>query len=174
MPWPAVATLTTATAATTATTTTAAAAAIPATTTTTAGPFFARPGNINSEVPPVQARAVHGIHGLLGFFLGAHGDESESARAAAFAISHEIGFEDGAVRGERVLKIVFGGVEGEISDKQFIIHAVILICFLESPAASESVPVSGLESSLNVAHVTIYHRLKVMSYPTIWHHRPFR
>jgi hypothetical protein len=172
MPRPAVTTLATATSATataisTTATTTAAATAIPATTAAAAGPFFTRPGDVNSEVPPVQTGAIHCIHGLLGFFLGAHGDESESARPAAVAVGHEIGLEDGAVRGESVLQIVFGGVEGEVSDKQFIIHAVILISFLESPAASESVPVSGLESSLNVAHVTIYHRLKVLSYPTI-------
>jgi hypothetical protein len=129
--WPAVATLATATAATTPATaaTTPATAAIPAATATAAGPFFARPGNVNSEVPPVQAGAIQGIHGFLGFFLGAHGDESESARAAAVAIRHEIGFEDRAVRGESVLQIIFGGVEGEISDKQFVIHAVILISF---------------------------------------------
>jgi hypothetical protein len=110
----------------------------------------------------------------LGFFLGAHGDESESARPAAFAIGHEVGFEDRAMRGESVLQIVFSSVEGEVPNKQFIIHAVVIFSFLESLVASESVPASGLESSLNVAHVTISHRLKVMSIPTITHHRPFR
>ena len=147
--WTAVAALTTATA----TTATTATAAIPAATATR--PFLTSPGNINSEVAPVQAGAIQGVHGFLGFLLGAHGYESEPARPACCAIGHEVGFEDGAVRGESVLQIVFSGVEGEISDKQFIIHAVVFY-FLESPAASESVPVSGLESSLNVAHVTIY------------------
>jgi hypothetical protein len=171
--WPAVATLTTATAATT-TAISATAAAIPAAAATTTGAFFARAGNIHREVSPVEAGAIQGIHGFLGFFLCAHGDESESARPAAVAIGHEIGFEDRAVRGESVLQIVFGGVEGEVSDKQFIIHAVVIYSFLESLVASESVPVSGLESPLNLAHATIYHRLKVMSNPTIRHHRPFR
>ena len=121
--WPAVAALTSATS--TAATTTAAAAAIPAATATAARPFFASAGYINSEIAPVQISAIHGTDGFLGFFFSAHGDESESARAAALAIGHEVGFEDGAVRGESVLEIVFGGVEGEISDKQFIIHAVV-------------------------------------------------
>jgi hypothetical protein len=169
--WTAVATLTTATAATAATATPA--ATIPAASAATARPLFASPGNINSEIPPVEARAVHGTDCFLGFFFGAHGDESESARPAALAIGHQVGFEDGAVRGESVLKIVFGGVEGEISDKQFIIHSMKLISFLESPLPSEGVPVSGLEPSLNVAHSTIYHGSKVMSNPTISTIDPF-
>jgi hypothetical protein len=111
------------------TTISAAAPAIPAAPAATTGPFFARPGNINSEVPPVQAGAIQGSHGFLGFFLGTHGDESESAGPAAVAIGHEIGFENGAMRGESVLQIVFGSVEGEISDKQFIIHAVVFFFF---------------------------------------------
>jgi hypothetical protein len=102
---------------------TAPAAAISATTTTAARPFFASAGKVNGEVASVEVGAVHGTDGFLGFFFGAHGDESESARAAAVAIGHEVGFEDGAVRGESILEIVFGGVEGKISNKQFIIHA---------------------------------------------------
>ena len=166
--WPAVATLATATSAATTTPTaiSATAAAIPAAATTTTGAFFARAGNIHREVSSVEAGAIQGIHGFLGFFLCAHGDESESARPAAVAIGHKVGFEDRAMRGESVLQIVFGGVEGEVSDKQFIIHAVVIYSFLESLVASESVPVSGLESSLITARVTIYHRLKVMSNPT--------
>ena len=127
-------------AAETALATTAATATAAATTAASTRAFFAGPGNINGEVAPVQVGAVQGIHGFLGFFLGAHGDESEAAGPAAVAIGHEVGFENGAVRGESVLEIVFGGVEGEISNKQFIIHAVLLSSFLESPAASESVP----------------------------------
>jgi hypothetical protein len=119
----AVATLTTATSATTA------AAAIPSAAATTTRPFFTSAGEINSEVTAVQISAIQGTDGFLGFFLGAHGNEGESARAAAFAIGHELGFEDGAVGGESVLEIVFSGVEGEISDKQFIIHAVVFFFF---------------------------------------------
>jgi hypothetical protein len=162
------------------TTATPAAAAIPAATTATptiaaatTRAFFTSAGDIHSEVTAVQISAIHGTDGLLSFFLCAHGNEGETARPAAGAIGHEVGFEDGAVCGESVLEIVFGGVEGEISDKQFIIHAVVFFSFLESLVASESVPVMGLESSLNIAHVTIYHRLKVMSNPTICTIDPF-
>jgi hypothetical protein len=149
---------------------TTAAAAIPATATR---PFFTSASQINSEVTAVQISAIHRTDGFLSFFLCAHRNESETARPPAGAIGHEVRFEDGAVRGEGVLEIVFGGVEGEISDKQFIIHAVVFFSFLESLVASKSVPASGLESSRSIAHVTIYHRLKVMSNPTVSTIDPF-
>jgi len=106
----------------------AAAAAIPSATATTRA-FFTSASEINGEVTAVQICAIHGTDGFLGFFLGAHGNEREPARPAGGAIGHEVGFEDGAVGGESVLEIVFSGVEGEISDKQFIIHAVVYFFF---------------------------------------------
>jgi hypothetical protein len=118
----AVATLTTATSAS------AAAAAIASATATTRA-FFTSASEINGEVTAVQIRAIHGTDGFLGFVLCAHGNEREPARPAGGAIGHEVGFEDGAVGGESVLEIVFSGVEGEISDKQFIIHAVVFFFF---------------------------------------------
>jgi hypothetical protein len=119
--WPAVpAALTTPTSAA------AASAAIP-TTATAARTFFSWPSDIHSEIAPVQIRAIHCIQGFLCLFISAHGDESESARPAGGAICHQIGFEDGAVRGKSVLKVIFGGVEGDISYKQFVIHAVVFI-----------------------------------------------
>ena len=54
----------------------------------------------------------------------AHGHESEPARAAGHAVHHQVGFNDRAVRGKRVLQVVFGGVEGKISDKQFCTHVM--------------------------------------------------
>jgi hypothetical protein len=137
-----------------------------ATTTTTTRAFFASSGDVYSQVAPVHVGAIQGADGFLGFFLRTHRNKSESAWPAGGAVHHQVRFDDRAVGGESVLEIVFGGVEGEISDKQFIIHAVVFFSFLESLVASESVPVSGLESPLNIAHVTIYHRLKAMSNPT--------
>jgi hypothetical protein len=151
---------------------TAIAALTPSTSATTAAatastrPLFASAGDVYSQVAPVHICAIQGADGFLGLFLGAHRNKGEPARPAGGAIHHQVRFENGAVRGESVLEIVFGGVEGEISDKQFIIHAVVFFSFLESLVASESVPLSGLQSSLNIAHVTIYHRLKVVSNPT--------
>ena len=102
------------------------------------GSFFARAGDVYSEVTSVQIRAIQGTESLLCFLVGAHGDKGEAAGTSAGAVHHEVGFEDGAVSGKRVLKIVFSGVEGKISYEQFIIHYV-MFC-LEWPLASQSVP----------------------------------
>jgi hypothetical protein len=129
-------------AATTATATTAAIAALPASATTAtaaARAFFTRTSNVYSQGPAIQAGAIHGSHGFLRFFIAAHGDEGKSAWPPCGAVHHEVGFHDGAVRGKGVLKIVFGCVEGKISDKQLIIHSMMLVS-LEYAPASESVP----------------------------------
>jgi hypothetical protein len=100
-----------------------------ATTPAPARPFFASAGDVYSQVAPVHVGAIQSADGFLGLFLGAHRNKSEPARPAGGAIHHQVRFENGAVRGESVLEIVFGGVEGEISDKQFIIHAVVFFLF---------------------------------------------
>ena len=94
-----------------------------ASTTTAAGPLFAGTGDVYREIASVHVCAVHGAHGFLRFLIGAHGYESESAGPAAGAVHHEVGLEHGAVCGEGVLQIIFGCVEGKISNKQFIIHS---------------------------------------------------
>jgi hypothetical protein len=116
------------TAAATAVTTTAAAAATSATAVTTAaaaGTFFTRAGDIDGKRAIVELCAIERFNGLLRFFLGGHGHETEAARASSHAIRHEVGFEDRAVLGEGVLKLVFRDVEGKISNKQLIIHSVM-------------------------------------------------
>src|ERR1022692_585364 len=112
---------TTATTATTAvfTTTTAAAAA--------GGALFARLGHVNREGATANFLAVQSGNGLLRFFGGAHGDEPKSARTTGFPVHQQIGFSNRAMRAKRVLQVVFGGVEGKISYKQFITH-VMLYC----------------------------------------------
>ncbi len=105
----------------------AATAAMPATTTaaTTTRPFFAGSGNVYSQIAPVHIGAIERADGFLGLFLGAHRNKGESPRPPGGAIHHQIRFDNRAVRGEGILEIVFCGIEGEVSDKQFIIHAVI-------------------------------------------------
>jgi hypothetical protein len=92
-----------------------------------AGIFLSRTSDVDGEITPVKGGAVEGVDGLLGFLSRRHGDESEAARPAAHPVGNEIGFRDGAVRGKGVLEIVFSGVEGKISYKQFRIHSVILL-----------------------------------------------
>jgi hypothetical protein len=102
----------------------AAAAKFTPSTATAAGTFFAGTCDIDSDGATAQLRAVHGGNGFLRFFFGAHGDETKATRALGGSIHHEIGFSDCTVRGERVVQVVFGGVEGKISYKQFIIHVM--------------------------------------------------
>ena len=44
--------------------------------------------------------------------------------AIGHAVHYQGGFRDSAVRGERVLQVIFGGFEGEISDMQFVAHTI--------------------------------------------------
>ena len=69
-----------------------------------------------------ERRAVHGRNRLLRFLGRGHGDEGKAARAATHPVHHEVGFDDRAMGGERLLQVVFGGVEGKISYKQFRAH----------------------------------------------------
>jgi len=96
-------------------------------TTTARRALFARSGDIDRNGAPVNRFAAHGLDGFRGLFGRAHSDETEPARTTGGPIHYEVGFNDGAVGCEGILQIVFGGVEGKISDKQFIVH-VILHC----------------------------------------------
>jgi hypothetical protein len=129
----------------TATTTTAAAAAVAATATaaTTTRTLFARAGDIDRQGTAVELGAVEGLNGLLGFFGGAHGDEAEAAGFAAHPVHHQVGLNDGAVGGERVLEVVLSGVEGKVSYKQFVTH-VIYYCPTDS-ALTRLFPTIGFQ-----------------------------
>ena len=61
---------------------------------------------------------------LLGFFRSAHGDEGKATGTTRHAVHHDVGLHDGAATGKRILKIVFCGFEGEISDKQLRAHVI--------------------------------------------------
>src|SRR5262249_12184647 len=105
-----------------------AAAELATTTATTAATwraFFARPSDIDSQITSVQRSTVQSADGLLGFFGSAHRDESKPAWPARRAVHHQVGFENGSVRSERVLEIVLSGIEGKISYKQFIAHVIL-------------------------------------------------
>ena len=67
------------------------------------------------------------VHALLGFSVIAWIVASNSkvfARPAGGPVHHQVGFSDRAVGGERILQIVFGGVEGKVSNKQFTTHVM--------------------------------------------------
>src|SRR5690606_9652258 len=101
-------------------------AAVAATTTTAAaGTFFTRFGHVDSQCTAINGGPVESVDCLLSFFRGAHGDEAEASSAAADAVHHQIGFENSAVSGESILKVVFSGVEGKVPNKQFVTHLVM-------------------------------------------------
>jgi len=107
-----------ATRATVATATEAAAA------TTAGGALFTRPGNVDSERTAIEIGAVQRLDGFLSFLRGAHGDEPKAAGAAGHAVHHQVGLENRAVGGKRVLEIVFSGFEGKVSNKQLCAHVI--------------------------------------------------
>src|SRR5437867_1661026 len=90
-----------------------------ATATAAAAAFFARAGNVYGQGPTAEFLSVEGVDSSLRLFRRAHRDEGESARTAANTIHHQISFNDGSMGCERVLKIVFRGVEGKVSHEQF-------------------------------------------------------
>jgi hypothetical protein len=70
------------------------------------------------------------------------------------------------VRREGVLQIVFGGVEGKISNKQFRTHVMLILSRLTLYSPDCSRP-SGFKSSLNWVHLRIYHAVGLTSYLTV-------
>lgn len=89
--------------------------------------FLARAGDVHGQIATVQIGTIHSGEGFLSLLIAAHRNETEPARAASGSIDHQVRFKNGSVRRERVLQVIFSGVEGEISDEQFIIHSVMLV-----------------------------------------------
>src|SRR5688572_3972484 len=92
------------------------------TTATTARALFTGFGNVDGEGATIHFLAVHGCDGFLRLFGGTHGDETKATRTAGFTVHHQVGFGDRAMRSECVIQVVFGGVEGKVSHKQFTAH----------------------------------------------------
>jgi hypothetical protein len=113
-----VATITTAAAATTAASATAVAAAA----TTASGTVFTWTRFIHRQGAAIEALAIERLNRGVCVFFVFHGDKRETARAAAEFVHDQVHFDDVAVGGEHVLKLVFCGVEGKVSYKQFRTH----------------------------------------------------
>jgi hypothetical protein len=118
--------LATTAAATASITATASAAAITTTATaaaaTRAGTIFAGTRFVYGQRATVNIFAVQGLDRCIGTFFGVHGDEREAPGASAEFVHDHIDFGHGTVSGEEILELVFGCVEGKISDKQFCTH----------------------------------------------------
>ena len=85
---------------------------------------------------------------LLRLVGGAHGDEAKPTRAAGHAIHHQVRFGDRAKRRKGVLQVVFSGVEGKISHKQFVTHVMFTVLD-ESLLQTDCFRKSDFKSSLN-------------------------
>ena len=86
--------------------------------------LFAWFSDVHREGAAMQFPAIQGFDGFLRFIARTHGHKTKAAGAIGHAIHHQVSFGDRAMRGERVLQVVFGGIEGKISDKQFITHVM--------------------------------------------------
>src|SRR5262245_25737544 len=100
---------------------------------TSGGAFFAGPGQVDRESASINGSAIQGLRRLLLLLGCAHSDKSEAAGSARGTVHHQIGLGDRAVGGKRVLEVVFREVEGEVSNKQFIIHDFILSRLIAFP-----------------------------------------
>ena len=81
------------------------------------GALFPRTSFIDGQIATIEVCSVQSVNRFLRFFGRTHGDETEASRAASHPVRHEAGFRNGAMGGEGVLQVVFGGVEGKISYK---------------------------------------------------------
>src|SRR5689334_12474563 len=89
--------------------------AIAATTTTTTTFFFGT-CFVHGQITTSDILSGETGNGCLRPFRRRHGDECESARAAAHSVHNKIDLCDRAVRGKHVLQVVFCRVEGKIPD----------------------------------------------------------
>ena len=101
--------------------TTAAAAVL---TTTAAAALFTRFGLVDGEGAAIHICAVQSGNSFLRFLGCAHGHETKTAGFTGHAIHQQVGFGDRAMRGERVLQVIFGGVKAKIPNKYSIIHVM--------------------------------------------------
>src|SRR5262245_17596183 len=113
-------------------------------TATTGRALFAGPGDVHGQITTIQGSPVHRLDGLLCLFGRSHCYERKAARASAHAVHHQVCLDHRAMRGERVMQVVFRGVVGEISHKQLRTH-MMLICPRLSVPLSKLFPTAGFQ-----------------------------
>lgn len=78
--------------------------------------LFASTRLVDGKGTPADFFAVKRSHRGAGFGIIVHGDEREAARLTSHAVHHQRYFADFAVLFEKILKIVLGGLKGEITN----------------------------------------------------------
>jgi hypothetical protein len=89
---------------------------------TGAAALFARARFGHGNIPSTHIATAEAGNGCLSGFRRIHGHECKSAGATRHAIRDDVDFGYVTELLERVLQIVFGGLKGKISHKQFSIH----------------------------------------------------
>jgi hypothetical protein len=84
--------------------------------TTATGPRFPGLGDIYRQRPAVVLLRVQRFDRFVGFIVDRHFDEAEAARAAGFAIHHDLGTGHRAVLGEERHEVVFRALPGQIAN----------------------------------------------------------
>ena len=83
------------------------------------------PGFVHRQMTSIQGRAIESFDGGLRLFCRAHGHEAETAGTPGDAVGHEVGFDDGSVRGESILQVIFGGIKREVTYEYFCVHVIL-------------------------------------------------
>jgi hypothetical protein len=135
-----------------------------ATTATATRTLLARSREIYRDGATGQCLAIQRINGFLRVRRRAQGNEPKSTGTSRFAVHHQVGFDNRAVRRKSVLQVVLREVEGKVSHKQFCTHLVFVLSWtaLRSPYSSRG---SNLKSSSNTIHLTI---------PMLWEGQPIK
>jgi hypothetical protein len=119
--------------------------------------FFFRTSFVDGECTAIEFFAIHAIDRSFAFFGGRESDETETARAAGFAIIGDVNVSDLAELFESGTQIVFGRVKGEISNIKFGIHCEEVRRYRLVAARSRK---SGFESSPeHIAHLRTHQHL---------------
>ena len=87
-----------------------------------ASAVFTRTRFIHREGAALHGLAVEEADRLLAFVGRRHGDEGEATGFARELILHEGDLGDSAGFAEGILKVDFGGIEGQIADVEFAGH----------------------------------------------------
>ena len=114
----------TAAAAAAATATVSAATATAAAAATVSRAFFTWAGFVDGQRTAHEILAVESLDDSVSTLPIGHGGERETAWAAGHFVHHDEDFAHLAVLREEITDVLFSGIEGKISDVEFIVHCL--------------------------------------------------
>ena len=84
-------------------------------------------GFIDFQIAAVEIFAVHTLDSSPGAFL-VHFDEAEAAKPTCFSIGNEVDTDDFAESGELGTDVILSGIEGKVSNIEFLRQGLLLLC----------------------------------------------